>query len=348
MEINPFDFAITSCVWRGRFMGGTFVHNSVQSMCYDSRKRRYIVGFAEPGNVAALVAMKDLSFAEDAVVQVARGLPLDHCNDLVYVAEDHKIYAVGGDWWVAVVDPDTLTVERKIPVNLAAWSLAKYENGDFFVHDGGRGEQYCHDFSSSVTVSMNDREMLAAAIPGLTGCWQGAIVLDGMPYMIFNEFSTETGKPVSFVLFSCEMGEDRTIYRAETGWEIESADIVGGMMKVAYNSLYRYGGGEWEMSEMNGKMIFGEFEHRDFPAGTEVSLDLKKMIPEGYALYSANVGFIRNGSTERELPTMNAKGACIARIIRISKTKVIVKSSEAYTDCTFRVTGFCRKKETGG
>ena len=256
-EIIPFDFYTVSAVKRGQFMGGTFVHNSCQSMCFDSKNQKYIVGFAEPGNVSALVRMKDLSFAESAIEAVERGLPLDHCNDMVYSPEDHKIYVVGGNWWVAVVDSDTLRVERKIPVDMVAWSIAMFTDGDFFVHDGGRGERFTHDFSNSQTISVNDREIIIEDLQvpyrpkrgDYAGVWQGAIVIDWMPYMIYNEFSLKTGEPISFVLFSCEMGRDRTIYRAETEHEIESADIVSGKMVLVYNETYKYGGANWEMRD---------------------------------------------------------------------------------------------------
>ena len=344
-EVIGFDFYTISSVGRGRFLGGSFVHNSCQSMCYDARNKKYIVGFAMPDNVSALVKMNDLSFADSAVEMFVTKLPLDHCNDMVYSQEDHKIYVVGGNWWVAVVDPDTLTVEKKIPLNVVAWSLAKYENGDFFVHDGCYGYRYSHDFSSCVTVvSMNDLETLAAVIPNLTGCWQGAICIDGMPYMIFNEFSLKTGKPVSFVLFSCEMGEKRTIYRAETGHEIESADYVGGKMMIAYNEPYHYGGCSWAMSEINTKVFCETVELVEIPQDIVTPVDVSGFVPDGYALISANVSIKKNGSSWRQLPLVGNNGTLTTWIVKVEKNKLYIRSRSAMTAAPLKITGFCRKK----
>ena len=351
-KIIPFDYTVLSCYPRGKFNHGTFVHNSVQSMCFDRRNRRYVVGFAMPNNVSALVRMKDLSFEYDAIEKSVTGLPLAHCNDLVYCAGEHKIYAVGGEYWVAVVDPDTLQVERKIPVSMMAWSLALYPNGDFFVHDGGRGERFIHDFSSSQTISVNDREIIIEDLQvpyrpkrgDYAGVWQGAIVIDGMPYMIFNEFSLKTGEPISFVLFSCEMGRDRTIYRAKTDHEVESADFVDGLMKVAYNNTYRYGGGEWEMSEIYTKTLYIEKRAVELPAGKETAIDLKGDIPKDYLLTAANVNFKKNGTSWRTLPYMNNAGKCVLKVLKIQSNKVYLKSEEAFSNNDLQITAICRKK----
>ena len=352
MSIIPFDFHTISAVGRGRFLGGSFVHNSCQSMCYDARNKKYIVGFAMPGNVSALVRMKDLSFEEDAVDLVVTELPLDHCNDMVYDPDEHKIYVVGGNYWVAVVDPDTLSVERKIPVALVAWSIARYPNGDYFVHDGGRGERYTHDFSSCQTVSVNDREIVIEALHvpyrpkrgDWAGVWQGAICIDDVPYMIYNEMSLKTGDPVSFVLFSCEMGEKRTIYRAETGHEIESADFVDGKMMLAYNEPYRYGGCSWEMSEITTKVFCETIELAEIPQDIVTPVDVSGFVPDGYAMISANVSIKKNGSSWRQLPLVGNNGTCTTWIVKIEKNKVYLRSRSAMTAAPLKITGFCRKK----
>ena len=342
MSIIPFDFHTISSVGRGRFLGGSFVHNSCQSMCYDARNKKYIVGFAMPDNVSALVKMKDLSFSDSAVEMFVTKLPLDHCNDLVYSPEDHRIFCAGGNSWIAVINPENLEVERKIPIPLVAWSLARYPNGDFFVHEDNRGERFAHDFSSSVTVSDNDREMIAAALGGWSGCWQGAICIDGKPYMIFNEYSN--GKPVSFVLLSCEMGSKRTIYQAPTGHEVESADYVGGKMMLAYNEPYHYGGCSWEMSEITTKVFCETIELAEIPQDIVTPVDVSGFVPDGYALISANVSIRKNGSSWRQLPLVGNNGTCTTWIVKIEKNKVYLRSRSAMTAAPLKITGFCRKK----
>ena len=342
MSIIPFDFYTISSVGRGRFLGGSFVHNSCQSMCYDARNKKYIVGFAMPDNVSALVKMNDLSFADSAVEMFITKLPLDHCNDLVYSPEDHRIYCAGGNSWIAVINPENLEVERKIPIPLVAWSLARYPNGDFFVHEDNRGERFTHDFSNSVTVSDNDREMIAAALGGWSGCWQGAICIDGKPYMIFNEYSN--GKPVSFVLLSCEMGSKRTIYQAPTGHEVESADYVGGKMMLAYNEPFHYGGCSWEMSEITTKVFCETIELAEIPQDIVTPVDVSGFVPDGYALISANVSIKKNGSSWRQLPLVGNNGTCTTWIVKIEKNKVYLRSRSAMTAAPLKITGFCRKK----
>ena len=352
MSIIPFDFYTISAVGRGRFLGGSFVHNSCQSMCYDARNKKYIVGFAMPGNVSALVKMHDLSFADSAVEMFVTKLHMDHCNDLVYSPEDHRIYCAGGNWWIAVINPENLEVERKIPIPMVAWSLARYPNGDFFVHDGGRGERFTHDFSSSRTVSNNDREILIDILHvpyrpkrgDWAGVWQGAIVLDGMPFMIYNELSIKTGDPISFVLFSCEMGEKRTIYRAETGHEIESADFVDGKMMLAYNEPYHYGGCSWEMSEINTKVFCETVELVEIPQDIVTPVDVSGFVPDGYALISANVSIKKNGSSWRQLPLVGNNGTLTTWIVKVEKNKLYIRSRSAMTAAPLKITGFCRKK----
>ena len=322
-------------------------------MCYDARNKKYIVGFAMPDNVSAMVKMNDLSFADSAVEMFVTKLPLDHCNDMVYSPEDHKIYVVGGNWWVAVVDPDTLRVERKIPVDMVAWSLAMYPDGDFFVHDGERGERFTHDFGSSQTISVNDREIIIddLQVPyrpergDYAGVWQGAIVIDGMPYMIYNEFSLKTGEPISFVLFSCEMGKDRTIYRAETEHEIESADIVAGKMVLVYNETYRYGGANWEMSEISTKTITAKIEGIDIQAGKDTQIELAQFIPSGYQLVSANVNLLKPDGAIRTLPIVDNGGLCQLRVLKVVKNRIYLKSiGKSFIGCGLQIVGFCQKK----
>lgn len=337
---------------RGGFIDDTFLHNSCQSMCYDSRNKRYIVGFAEPGNVSALIRMKDLSFRKDAIDLVVRGLSLDHCNDIAYSPEDHKIYCVGGNWWVAVVNPDTFQVERKIPISMVAWSLARYPNGDWFVHNSEHGERYSHDFSRCTIASIHDQETIVKALNvpyrpdrgDYAGCMQGAICMDGKPYMMYNEFSNETGKPISFVLMSCEMGNERIIYRAGTDREIESADLVGGKMMLAYNSLYRYGGSEWDMNEVYMRTVYAEIGPVDIPNGKEIKIDFSSHVPDGFQLVSANVNLVKADKSIRTLPFIYGSEYML-RVWKIAKNQIYLRAgTSGFDGAKLQITGFCRKK----
>ena len=349
--ITPFACQRISTVQRGSFLDGTFVHNSCQSMCYDSRNKKYIVGFAMPGNVSALIRMQDLSFKKSAIELIATELPLEHCNDLAYDPDEHKIYAVGGGYWVAIVDPETLQVEQKIHIGMVAWSIARYPNGDWFIHNGDHGERYSHDFSRCTIISIDDWTTIIKALNvpyrekrgDYAGCWQGAIVLDGVPYKIFNEFSLKTGDAITFVLMFCEMSSDRTIYRADVDCEVESADIVNGKMMLAYNHPRQYGGGEWDMSEYFMKTVYGEIEHVEIPAGKEVQIEFAKYVPEGYQLVSANVTVRKADNSIRTLPIFIG-GNCMLRIQKVVKNRIYIRSTDrVYNDLTLYVTGFCRK-----
>ena len=351
-EVIPFDFYTISAVGRGRFLGGSFVHNSCQSMCYDSRNKKYIVGFAMPGNVSAMVRMKDLSFADSAVEATATELPLEHCNDMAYDPNEHKVYVVGGGAWVGVVNPDTLRVERKIPIEVGAWSIARYPDGSWFIHEGDRGVRYNHNFSAYTTISTGDWMAVINALNvpyrpargDYAGVWQGGVILDGKPYKIFNEMDPKTGDVISFVLFSCEAGNVRTIYRAETGHEIESADYVNGKMMLAYNEPYRYGGCEWEMSEIMMKTVYVEIPSIDLVENNEITIDLSGSVPAGYELVSANINAKLNGSSIRTLPFINNNGVCLIRIYKVAKNKIVLKVGKTYTGSALQITGFCRKK----
>lgn len=352
MNIIPFDFREISKVKRGEFLGGSFIHNSCQSMCYDSRNRKYIIGFAEPGgSTAVLIRTKDLSFEDNSVDLIVKGLPLNHCNDLAYCPDDHKIYAVGGNWWVAVIDPGNLQIERKIAIDMATWSIARYPNGDWFLHDGVRGARYSHDFKLAYNVSLNDREIIIGAlhIPyrpergDYAGCWQGAICIGETPYMMYNEFSAETGKPISFALMSCKNSNDRDIYQAKTDCEVESADIVNRKMKLVYGQTYRYGGSEWDMSEDFMKTIYMELGPINIMKRKEIYLNLSKYVPEGYQLASANAQLVRCNNTVRSLPYI-MDDRCLLRINKINNNKIYLKTGDVvFEDISFQITGFCKK-----
>lgn len=352
--IIPIDILELSEVQRGRFNHASFVHNSCQSMCYDIRNRRYIVGFYESDKkMSALVKMRDLSFADSAIDMTVIDLPLDHCNDLAYCAQEHKIYAVGGGFWVAIVNPDTLQVEKKISLDMVAWSLAMYPNGDWFVFDSNMGRRYKHDFQSYVIVSTDNLRTLVDTLTSpynltereqFSGCWQGTVMLNGEPYMIYNEYDSQKNQPKSFVLMSCEDNSERTFYRAETKREVESADIVNGVMKLVYNNTYRYGGAEWDMAELLTKIIYVNLGPLNIQEKKETAFDLSTHVPTGYQLVSANVNLVKSDKSIRTLPLISDTGECLLRVWKVNKNRIYIRSgANSYLGASLQITGFCRK-----
>ena len=339
-DVIPFGFSVLNKTPRKNFLGGSFEFKPIQSVCYDSRNRKYIVGFSDAYDpeVSTLVRMTDLVFDDDHVDLVNWNVRLYHCNDLVYDPGRHLILAATGEKWVGVVDPETLTVVGRYDLAMYAWSMARYPSGNIFVHDGETGCCYDPFFENREVVSTGDRAMIKSVLDN-DGVWQGATMIDGVPYMMFNEIVG--GNPKSLVLMSCCFDE-RTIYRAETGFECESICLVDGKMKIALGN-YKIGSGEWEMAEVLMKMVTGEIERLDIPAGKEIKVDCSGFVPAGYKMMSANANF-KNGGTTRALPFIGNDGACILRILRVDKTKIILKSGKAYSDASLMVVAFCRKE----
>jgi hypothetical protein len=118
---------------------------------------------------------------------------------------------------------------------------------------------------------------------------------------------------------------------------------------------YNYGFAEWyvyhlEKAEKNNmyQTVFAKIEATvptgDFNKGTGKNfvLDFSKSVPEGYALYAANIDCEFKGSYYT-LPFINDFGKCSLNIQRIANNQIILRSHDEWGKCIFWVTGFCKK-----
>lgn len=357
-EIVAFEPEILRKGLKDNFCGGRFIGKPVQGMCYDSRNRKYVAGFSHNNNpqLATLVKLKRIDFADSSVEIIKEGLMLAHCNDLEYDPDVHKIYAALGTHRIAVIDPDTLEVLAYHPVSMYAWAIARYPDGSWFIHDGNNGWWCDRDFTESRAISDRDTAKVAAALgvpydeskQCYRGYWQGAIMIENTPFMIYTEWSDKADVFSSCTLVSFESwkrgsngADGMEIFRYPTPYEFESGCVVDRSLKMAFGNIF-IGGAEWDMSEMAVKTVVATVKNVALPVNANVAIDFSPFVPKGYELVSAIVSYKR-GSLMRTLPYCDDDGKCVARVLKCGNNHVYIRSSEKSKPTTFQITGFCRR-----
>ena len=96
--IPIFGFEMRNIIPRKAFLSGRFANKCLQSVCYDLRNRKFILGFSHKDNdqLSTLVRLNRAEFCDDAVEAVKENLYLCHCNDMTYNPENHRIYVARG------------------------------------------------------------------------------------------------------------------------------------------------------------------------------------------------------------------------------------------------------------
>ena len=286
-----FGFELLNIFPKNKFYSGKFADKSIQSICYDKKNGKFIIGFSNKNNpnMSTLVKMNRPDFCDDAVDYIRENVPLAHCNDMEYCSETHKIYVARGDKIISIVNPDSLDVEQNIPIDVNAWSICRYSNGDFFIHDGVNSLRYDSDFKNSLFITNNDLSSLVNILhipydpvdKSYAGYWQGAIMIDDIPYMIYTEWNGLTdqiivnGKLVnngdsrfmSCILFN---PSSKKIMRCKTFQEAEGMCIVKNQIYVILGNEY-IGFGAYNMDV--GQEYFDTFQtvHREIPTGESLN-----------------------------------------------------------------------------
>lgn len=330
--MESFDFDVISRVKKSAFQGGYFRNKTIQSVCTDGDA--YYIGFSwnDDPEWSTIIKTRGLAFDEMGVGGW-NNLPLGHCNDMEYNPEDDKIYVAGSGKVITVVDPLTLKAEYTRNVSMYAWAIARYSDGMWFIFDGNTG--YRLDGSMTVwNVAMSDCTRRIRQIAG-DGYWQGAVMVDDVPYLIWTEKAARADKYKSCILFSNEEA-----LKCETEDEVEGTCLKDGGMDFVYGQIWM-GGATWDM---NGgmKTIYTTVDKIDIKSGT-TEIDLSKVIPEGYALVSANVNF-KNGGVWKPLPFMDGNWKCMMKIYRITEDRIVLKARADYKKQYLQITGFCRRK----
>lgn len=311
-----FGFEIRNITSRKAFYNGKFANKVLQSVCYDSQNKCFIVGFShkDNGNLSTLVKLSRPEFTNDAVIAVKENLPLAHCNDMVYY--NGYVYVARGDKTIAVVNARTLNVEKNIQIDANAWSIARYDNGDFFIHDGINSRRYNSEFKNPSFISKNDLQSLVDLLhipydsieKSYAGYWQGAITLSNTPFVIYTEWNglddqiDSGGKLVyngdsrfkSCVLYDVV---NKTAMRCPTFQESEGCCVVGNEMYMFFGSEY-IGVGVWNMDINEEHFDTFAMVHREIPTGESMN---NIFTPGMYR--SKNAGKTR---TLKDLPNVDA------------------------------------------
>lgn len=230
---------------------------AIQSMCYDSYRDRYIVGFSHRTNntYSLLMIMKEPDFGLDpstnVISYVAR--TYNHCNDLAYYpgsgdGTDDRIYVVGGTSSVWILDAETLGyIDFKtisgLGTNEGVWEISVYSDGSIYLNTGAHARKYTHDFSSYTAVSTYDNYNFEQYF-GLGDsskvyyCAQGSFIYNDVPYMIYN-----VGEPVNsgwWGAYITSFDANGLIFarKVATEYEVEAADIVGNKIVFACGQVW--------------------------------------------------------------------------------------------------------------
>jgi len=316
--IKIFGFEMRNIIPRKEFYGGRFKNRSLQSVCYDLKSRKFILGFSHKDNdqLSTLVRLNRAEFCDDAVEAMSENLPLCHCNDMEYNPENNRIYVARGDKTISIVNPDTLQIERNIQTDVNAWSIGRFSNGDFFIHDGIHSRRFDSQFSNQLFLSKNDLMTLVDLmhIPydpvekSYAGYWQGAVIIHDEPFMIYTEWNGLTdkiesgGKLIyngdsrfkSCILFN---PVKKSVLRCPTFMEAEGGCVIDNRLVMFFGNEY-FGVGINNMDSEETYYDTFATVHREIPTGES----LNNLFTPGF-YRSKNAGKTK---TLRDLPDVNA------------------------------------------
>ena len=230
---------------------------SLQSMCYDSYRDRYILGFSHNTNdtYSLLMIMKEPDFDLDPSTNVISyaARTYYHCNDLAYYpgsgdGTDDRIYVVGGTSAVWILDAETLGyIDYKTISGLdtgeGVWDISVYSDGSIYLNTGDKARRYTHDFSAYATLGLYNnyyfREYFGLQDTAkVYSCSQGSFIYNDTPYMIYN-----VGEPVGsgwWGAYIVSFDANGLIFarKVATEYEVEAADIVGNKIVFACGQVW--------------------------------------------------------------------------------------------------------------
>ena len=359
-EIVPFQLDwLQNDVWKSSFCKGRFKDKPIQSVCWDDRNKRFIVGFSHnnDANKSTLVRMRDLSFRDEVVEAIQEDVEFGHCNDMAYDPEEHKIYVACGNLKIGLVNPDSLLVERyiQLPLGCYAWAIARYPNKYWFIHDGNHSWKFSQDFGVGGIFTNNDVERVAKALSippantishagldakGYAGYWQGAEIINGKPYIIYTPWTQTAGVYNGCALVPCTE-EDDEIYWCDTPYEVEAMCLKNGILHFVFGQ-YHIGGANWDMNEMRYKIVTGSKKNASIEANVNYKIDFGAYVPEGYEIAAAFVRF-KKKNLYYQLPYSDDQGKVIIKVLKIVDNDIIIRSNEAMTT-SFKIAAICKRK----
>ena len=305
-----YGFDVLSIIPRKFFYNGEFTNKPLQSVCFDEKNKKFIVGFSQRdnSNYGTLVRMSNFDFCVGKVEKIQSNLTIGHCNDMAYSKQLHKIFIARGDNKIAVVNPDSFDVERLITIDMVAWQISMYDDGSFFVSDSDKSVHYDADFKNKTIINEHNLRNLVDVLhlqydsvdQSYAGDWQGSFILDDIPYLIYTEWNGITDaingdtRYKSCVLFS---PADKSVRRFPTFQEVENACVIGNQLYFAIGNEY-IGVGLYEIDCKEVHFDTARTVHEEIAVGADLDM---MFTPKRYRSKNA-----KKSQTIKHLPNISS------------------------------------------
>lgn len=170
---------------------GTLATSSIQSMCYDSLRDRFVLGYSNDNNNTPQLVAVDSNFSQVVAGPVTANY--GHANDLAYDSKRDLIYCATSNNGpnankILRINPATLAIVDTIDVGYPVYQISYDTDNDIIVsiynssiHFKYAAEEW--DATASLTFHYNSPSLL-----GIEGSWtgQGSFVYDGQFFMIYS------------------------------------------------------------------------------------------------------------------------------------------------------------------
>lgn len=226
------------------FFNNFMSDKTLQSVCYDSLRRHYIVGFSTANvNVSYLLITPQLDFRD--ISSSTPGLAtyelnLGHCNDLEYDPVNDVIYVATGTTDIVKLNPSTFDIIERITTNIAFWTISRFDDGRFYVARDSESRIYNEDFTEFEIYSVNNEQTmnLIGGYPSNLLVMQGSIILYGKPFIIYNIKQFNGSLYFSTVLASLHNEEIEILRTIYFQYEVESGLIYDNKISLIYGQSY--------------------------------------------------------------------------------------------------------------
>ena len=230
--------------WRARFLSGSnySTYTSLQGVCYNSNKDRYVLAIADSSTVNAILVEMDSTYT---VTAVSSPLPLGHANDLTFNPTTNLIYVSCGSTGdnankIAIVNASDLTFYRAFTPDVSTyqcgWQIAyDPENDIYYVLDLNKqlhvfDDEWAWIKTITIKYSYTGRGRLVA---------QGAEVCDGKFCLLLMTKDDSSGGAIvaTHLLFYDENGDVSTkldYANPSPEAEVESAMYIDGVLILVY------------------------------------------------------------------------------------------------------------------
>ena len=203
---------------------GTNSNAAIQSICYDSTRDRFVIGFSYDSGTPQLVAVSpDFKTVLAGPVSAQYG----HVNDLTYDRNRDLIYCAAMDTGdnancIITIDPSSLAIRRTALKSQPVYQVSYDAVNDFVVYISG---QSLHFAEPETFTDYMQLPYTSPAVAGIPGTWggQSSVIIDGQFFMLYSEDH-------AFLLVQYDYATGEVLNWYARGWdmiEAEAMDIRG-------------------------------------------------------------------------------------------------------------------------